>query len=121
MNALTLDIVLWAAAIAAIGITLASAARAARRAAAARAIRTVDTLEREGDIVGEGRAEPEGLPEPMITVEIHQHGTERRTKNGRRHTWTEVDRTVDQKPFWLFAANGEVARVEPGPNVKFAE
>lgn len=51
-----------------------------------------------------------------ISVHIKQEGSETKTKNGYTHRWTEVDRSIQARPFYVRRSNGERVRIEPGEN-----
>jgi hypothetical protein len=55
--------------------------------------------------------------QPAVTVRIHQFGREYNGKGGMRHRWTEFERQVDARPFFLRLASGEKVKVLPGDNV----
>jgi hypothetical protein len=54
--------------------------------------------------------------EMAMRVAIEQVGTEERTKNGWRHTWSEIDRDVAVAPFYVADRRGRRVRVEPTPD-----
>lgn len=49
-----------------------------------------------------------------VQVDIVQHGTETRTKNGYSHRWTEILRNVSAHEFYLRREDGSRIRVKPG-------
>lgn len=51
-----------------------------------------------------------------IAVHVEQVGTERKSKNGWNHKWTETSRKTQAEAFYLRRPNGERIRVEPGEN-----
>jgi len=76
---------------------------------------------RPGHTVVGGVAELLPTESRAVRVEIEQHGTERRSRNGTNHTWTEVGREVDARPFLLRLPSGAAIRVEPDPEVQLVD
>lgn len=73
-----------------------------------------------GYAVLSGTVELEG-EEPAITVSIEQQGVETKNKHGWSTTWSETQRSVDARPFYLALATGERVRVEPDPDVMLVD
>lgn len=48
-----------------------------------------------------------------VRIEVDQEGSENESSGGWSHSWTEVDRRIMVKPFYLEHASGERIRVEP--------
>jgi hypothetical protein len=65
-----------------------------------------------GVAVIHGQVETEGGP--AMRVVIQQQGEQHTVKGGIRHKWTEVDRTVEARPFSLILDSGERVEVQPG-------
>jgi hypothetical protein len=65
-----------------------------------------------GETVVAGTVVDDG-EEPPVVVVIEQMGKEWRSKNGWRHKWQEVRRTVHVRPFYIERPNGGRVRVEP--------
>lgn len=92
--------------------------RARRRAAAMRAAISgkLGPL-RAGQTVLRGMVESDSPDGRAVAVELRQVGQVIQTKSGPQAQWTEVDRTVEAKPFYLRLEDGRLVRVEPDQRV----
>jgi hypothetical protein len=99
-----------------IGIGVArQAALAARAAKAAEAASAREGLA-PGYAVLHGRVET-GDALPAVSVRIRQAGHVHKVLRGVQHTWTEIDRHVDARPFTLELASGARVRIVPDGSV----
>jgi hypothetical protein len=58
---------------------------------------------------------------PAVSVRIRQVGRDYHVKNGMRHTWTEFERHVDARPFFLRLPSGDRVKVVPGEDVHLVD
>lgn len=73
-----------------------------------------------GPILLGGHVETDGA-EPAVRFEIDQIGREVQNKSSYTHTWTEIDRTVQVRPFRLRLPNQEVVTVVPDERVRLVD
>jgi len=91
---------------------------AAMRARAAKAAET-DAEKRKlepGYTVLYGQVETDDAL-PAVSVRIRQIGSQHPGKRGLQHVWTEIERQIDARPFFLRLASDERVRVVPGNDV----
>jgi hypothetical protein len=87
--------------------------RLAKRAAEdAKANFALQSALRDGARFVSGRVEYAEGEKIAIRVTVTQHGVEHRGKS-TSHTWTETDRTVEKRPFYLRLDSGERVRIDP--------
>jgi hypothetical protein len=87
--------------------------RLAKRAAEdAKANFALQSALRDGARFVSGRVEYAEGEKIAVRVTVTQHGVEHRGKS-TSHTWTETDRTVEKRPFYLRLDNGERVRIDP--------
>lgn len=86
-------------------------------AAIARAAHQADGELHEGPVIVAGKVEHARGKRTAVKVEITQTGTESESSGVWSHRWTEVDRRVRVKPFYLRRATGERIRVQPTEDV----
>jgi len=70
-----------------------------------------------GSVVLRGVVETAQPDRPAITVKLWENGTERQTKSGWVHTWTEERREVHAEPFDLWLEGAVAVRIEPDDDV----
>lgn len=105
-------LVLWVLVMVALAIRATMQARASTREV------TDPNALRPGDVLLPGVVElAPGESGPPVSLTIHQHGEERRTKNGYYVAWKETSRTALSRPFYLRLVSGMRVRVEPGQDV----
>jgi hypothetical protein len=85
----------------------------ARAAALRRAIEGQIGPLAPGDCVLKGTIETDDPEGRAIAIELLQFGADHHSSQGLFHTWTEVARRVDARPFYLRLEDGRLVRVEP--------
>ncbi len=92
-----------------------------RRAAQARAAHDTEQALAEGEAIVSGTVEYDAEQPGAIEIEITEEGTEHHAPAGTIHSWTEVDRRVQVRPFYLRRAEGERIRVEPNERTRLVD
>lgn len=64
-----------------------------------------------------GRVDLDEEDDVALEIDIDQTVNDHSSKNGRWHTWDEVDRELKKKPFYLVRDDGETIYVEPPEDV----
>jgi hypothetical protein len=75
----------------------------------------------EGEAVLTGVVEHADDHDVAVKVEVIQHGTESESSGSWSYSWTEIDRAIVVKPFYLVLADGTRIRVLAPPNVEVAD
>ncbi len=76
---------------------------------------------REGEILLSGVVEHADDHDVAVRVNVTQHGDETCSSGTWSYTWTEIDRAIVVKPFYLALADGTRVRVLAPPNVEVAD
>ncbi len=76
---------------------------------------------REGEVLLSGVVEHADDHEVAVRVDVTQHGTENLSSGSWSYSWTEVDRKIVVKPFYLKLDGGTRVRVLAPPNVEVAD
>ncbi len=100
-----------------LGTALALKLRYMRRAARARAAFDPNARLEPGEAILLGEVEHARGEEVAVRVEVTQDGTEAESSGSWSHSWTERDRKVRVRPFYLRHASGQRIRVEPPERV----
>lgn len=74
-----------------------------------------------GPAVLHGKVELDPAHDCAVRVTIRQFGSEREVKSSWMHRWKEVKRETEVAPFYIQDQRGERVRVEPDPDVLFAD
>lgn len=75
----------------------------------------------EGDVVLTGVVEHADDQDVAVKIDVTQHGTENESSGSWSYSWSEVDRKIVVKPFYLVLADGTRIRVLAPPNVEVAD
>lgn len=90
-------------------------------AAEAAALLDAKTTLHEGEVVLTGVVEHADDHDVAVKVEVTQHGTEACSSGSWSYSWTEINRAIVVKPFYLVLADGTRIRVLAPPNVEVAD
>lgn len=109
------------ATLALIALTIVRIRKRRRLAREAASLLDTNVTLHEGDVVLTGVVEHADNHDVAVKIDVTQHGTENESSGSWSYSWSEVDRKIVVKPFYLVLADGTKIRVLAPPDVEVAD